>query len=110
MALTQSNVWDYFATVSPLAKHMVEEAKKVITREDKRWEHMSQGERERAMDCHFIDPTIRAQYESLRTPDDGDIDDTPLEMIFPRLKFHSGPETVRFKDGDRQVCMPTYTL
>jgi hypothetical protein len=101
MALTQSNVWDYFETISPLAQHMVEEAKKVIAKEDNRWEQMSQEERERAIDCHFIDPTISAQYETLGTLGN---EDTALEMIFPRLKFQSGRETVRFKDGDREVC------
>jgi hypothetical protein len=99
MALTQSNVWDYFETISPLAQHMVEEAKKVIAKEDNRWEQMSQEERERAIDCHFIDPTISAQYETLGTLGN---EDTALEMIFPRLKFQSGRETVRFKDGDRE--------
>lgn len=103
MALTQLEFSDYFAIISPLARKMVAEAKEVITREGDRWNEMTQEERDQMMDRHFIDPAIGAQYEMTNTLGDGNIDNTALDTIFPRLKLQCRQEAVHYKEGDQEV-------
>ncbi len=85
---------DYFSSVNPFAKKIIQE-KKVCQERQNEWDHLNQVEKDAVLDDWFIDASLKLKYE-LKL---GITDSKPLgEKSFPRLLIQGGTKVVEIRE------------
>ncbi|KAG1663722.1 E3 SUMO-protein ligase PIAS1 [Nymphon striatum] len=83
----QKSAEDYFASISPLAKRIMEERTIVKNEYEEEWDFMSYDEQEDAIYDYFVSPKVQEKYSStLKLGGDTE--------TFPKLLLHPGSKII----------------
>uniref|UniRef100_A0A8C2I8K0 Chromosome 1 open reading frame 198 n=1 Tax=Cyprinus carpio TaxID=7962 RepID=A0A8C2I8K0_CYPCA len=91
--LTEAKKLEYFSSINPMARKIMEEREKIKERYGATWDQMSPVEQDTAIDDGMLDPRIRARYAMHRVERE--------ELVcFPKLLLQTGQKTVHFGEED----------
>ncbi|XP_072299752.1 uncharacterized protein C1orf198 homolog [Eucyclogobius newberryi] len=85
--------FDYFSSINPMAKKIMQEREKIKTKIGSTWEKMTPEEQDEAIDNWMIDPHIRARYAMHRV-------DRDEVLCYPKLLIQTGQKIVHFGEED----------
>lgn len=85
--------FEYFSSINPMAKKIMQEREKIKAKHGSSWEKMSVEEQDNAIDNWMIDPHIRARYAMHRVERDE-------VLCYPKLLIQTGQKIVHFGDED----------
>uniref|UniRef100_A0A8C6UL80 Chromosome 1 open reading frame 198 n=1 Tax=Neogobius melanostomus TaxID=47308 RepID=A0A8C6UL80_9GOBI len=85
--------FEYFSSINPMAKKIMQEREKIKAKHGSSWEEMSTEEQDNAIDNWMIDPHIRARYAMHRVERDE-------VLCYPKLLLQTGQKIVHFGEED----------
>lgn len=81
--------FEYFSSINPMAKKIMQEREKIKTKHGLSWEKMTPEEQDNAIDNWMIDPHIRARYAMHRV-------EREEVVCYPKLLIQTGQKIVHF--------------
>ncbi|CAL1585781.1 unnamed protein product [Knipowitschia caucasica] len=85
--------FDYFSSINPMAKKIMQEREKIKSKHGSTWDTMSPEEQDTAIDNWMIDPHIRARYAMHRV-------EREEVVCYPKLLLQTGQKIVHFGEED----------
>lgn len=85
--------FEYFSSINPMAKKIMQEREKIKAKHGSSWEKMSAEEQDDAIDNWMIDPHIRARYAMHRV-------EREEVVCYPKLLLQTGQKIVHFGEED----------
>ncbi|XP_072369105.1 uncharacterized protein C1orf198 homolog [Scyliorhinus torazame] len=85
--------FDYFASISPMARRIMLERQKIREKYGPRWERLEPREQEEIIDNWMVEPQIRSRYNLHR-------DQKEETVSYPRLQLQTGQKVVHFGEED----------
>ncbi|XP_072122089.1 uncharacterized protein C1orf198 homolog isoform X1 [Mobula birostris] len=92
-ARLEQKKFEYFSSISPMARKIMLEKQKIRERYGPRWDSLAPREQEDIIDNWMVEPQIRSRYSLHRVTRD--------EMVcYPRLQLQTGQKVVHFGEED----------
>ncbi|XP_074658677.1 uncharacterized protein LOC141911587 [Tubulanus polymorphus] len=86
MALVENLAHEYFSSINPIAKRIMDEQEIIERMYGDDWKEMTPQERDDVIDSYLIDPLVAQQYADIPEPE--------MTNPFPKLKLGSGEKII----------------
>ncbi|XP_078413541.1 uncharacterized protein C1orf198 homolog [Cetorhinus maximus] len=85
--------FEYFSSISPMARRIMLERQKIREKYGPRWERLEPRQQEEIIDNWIVDPQIRSRYNLHRSQREETV-------CYPRLQLQTGQKVVHFGEED----------